>query len=82
MSIFKRIGDLLDANINALIDKMEDPEKMLEKYIMDMNKEYKETQALVAKAIAARNMTQRKFNEAQEEVSKWEKNAMLAVEHS
>ena len=80
MSIFKRIGDLLDANINALIDKMEDPEKMLEKYIMDMNKEYKETQALVAKAIAARNMTQRKFNEAQEEVSKWEKNAMLAVE--
>lgn len=80
MSTLKRIGDLLDANINALIDKFEDPEKMLDKYIMDMDKEYKETQALVAKAVAARNMTQSKYNESSENVAKWEKNAMLAVE--
>jgi len=80
MSIFKRIGDLLDANVNALIDKVEDPEVMLEKYIMDMDKEYNETQALVAKAIASRNMTQNRYNEAQKQVATWEKNAMLAVE--
>jgi len=82
MSIFKRIGDLLDANVNALIDKVEDPEVMLEKYIMDMDKEYNETQALVAKAIASRNMTQNRYNEAQKQVATWEKNAMLAVEKS
>lgn len=80
MSFIKRVADLLDANINALIDKVEDPEVMLEKYIMDMDKEYKETQAMVAKTIAARNMTQNKYEEAQKQVDVWEKNAMLAVE--
>lgn len=80
MSFIKRVADLLDANINALIDKVEDPEVMLEKYIMDMEQEYKETQAMVAKTIAARNMTQNKYNEAQKQVDVWEKNAMLAVE--
>lgn len=80
MSFIKRVADLLDANINALIDKVEDPEVMLEKYIMDMEQEYKETQAMVAKTIAARNMTQNRYNEAQKQVDVWEKNAMLAVE--
>lgn len=80
MSFIKRVVDLLDANINALIDKVEDPEVMLEKYIMDMDKEYKETQAMVATAIAARNMTKNKYDEAQKQVDTWEKNAMLAVE--
>lgn len=80
MNIIKRVADLLDANINALIDKVEDPEVMLEKYILDMDEEYRETEAMVAKTIAARNITQNKYNEAQSEADKWEKNAMLAVE--
>lgn len=80
MSLFKRVADLLDANINALIDKVEDPEVMLEKYILDMDEEYKETQAMVAKTIAARNITQSKYTQIEEQVDTWEKNAMLAVE--
>ncbi|QOX65727.1 PspA/IM30 family protein [Anoxybacterium hadale] len=80
MSLIKRVADLLDANINALIDKVEDPEVMLEKYLVDMNKEYKETEAMVANAIAARNITRSKYEEAQKQVDTWEKNAMLAVE--
>lgn len=80
MNIIKRVADLLDANINALIDKVENPEVMLEKYILDMDEEYRETEAMVAKTIAARNITQNKYNEAQSEADKWEKNAMLAVE--
>lgn len=80
MNIFRRITDLLDANVNALIDKVEDPEIMLDKFLSDMDEDYRETQAMVAKTIAARNLTQKRYDDAQEEVDKWYKNAMLAVE--
>ena len=39
MSIFTRLGDLLKSNINDLIDKAEDPEKMVKQIIIDMDKE-------------------------------------------
>ena len=47
MGIFKRLSDLLKSNINDLIDKAEDPEKMVKQIIIDMQEELnKSTQAL------------------------------------
>ena len=47
MGIFQRLSDLLKSNINDLIDKAEDPEKMVKQIILDMQKELnKYTQAL------------------------------------
>lgn len=80
MSIFQRVADLIDANLNALLDKVENPEVMLDKYLADMDKEYAETEALVAKSIASRNLTQKKFDDESHAVETWEKNAILAVE--
>ena len=49
MGIFQRIGDVLKSNINDLIDKAEDPEKMVKQIIIDMQQELnKSTQALPA----------------------------------
>ena len=47
MGIFSRIGDLLKANINDLIDRAEDPEKMVKQIISDLQKDVQQsTQAL------------------------------------
>lgn len=52
MSIFSRIGDLLSANINALLDKAEDPEKMADQYIRQLNEQEYEVKTQVASAMA------------------------------
>lgn len=80
MTIFQRMAGLIDANLNALLDKMENSEVMLDKYLDDMDKEYIEAEALVAQTIASRNLTQKKFNDESNAVETWEKNAILAVE--
>jgi phage shock protein A len=52
MSIFKRIRDITLATINDLIDRSEDPVKMLNQYIRDMEDEIAEAEVAVAKQIA------------------------------
>lgn len=80
MSILQRLRDIVSSNINALLDKAEDPEKMLEQYIRDMEESYQEAKAAVAQAIASKNRIEAKYNKQVEEVEKWEKNAILAVQ--
>ena len=54
MGIFQRLADLLKSNINDLIDKAEDPEKMVKQIIIDMQKELtNSTQALGKAALAS-----------------------------
>lgn len=52
MGLFKRIGDNLRANLNSLLDKAEDPVKMLEQYLRDMEDDIADAEAAVAKQIA------------------------------
>lgn len=80
MSMLKRVRDILSSNINALLDKAEDPEKMLEQYIRDMEESYQEAKVAVTQAIASKNRIEAKYNKQVEEVAKWEKNAILAVQ--
>ena len=53
MSIFTRLGDLLRANINDLIDKAEDPEKMVKQIIQDMDRELVKSTQMLGKAMAS-----------------------------
>ena len=53
MGIFSRLSDLLKSNINDLIDKAEDPEKMVKQIIIDMQKELNESTQALGKAMAA-----------------------------
>ena len=52
MGIFSRLGQLIKSNINDLISRSEDPEKMLNQVIIDMNNQLVEARKLVAVAIA------------------------------
>jgi phage shock protein A len=80
MGIFKRLVDVLKANINDLISKAEDPEKMLVQIIMDMNEKLVEVKTEVAKALADEKRLQRQMEEEKKAASAWEHKAMLAVE--
>ncbi len=80
MSIFERITQLLKANVNDLIDRAEEPEKIAKQVIYDLEETVKEVSAGVAAAIAEEKRLLGLKNTASEEVAKWEKRAMAAIE--
>ncbi len=79
MGILDRIRTVLKANINALISKAEDPEKMLNQLIMDMNEQLLEAKKQVAMSIADEKKLERQTLENKTQAEDWEKKAMLAV---
>jgi phage shock protein A len=79
MGILDRIRTVLKSNINALISKAEDPEKMLNQLVMDMNEQLLEAKKQVALAIADEKKLERQALENKTQAEDWEKKAMLAV---
>lgn len=79
MGIFSRLAQLIKANLNDLIDKAEDPEKMLEQVIVDMNAQLIENRKRVAEAITDEKHLQRLVEKEAAEAAEWERRAMLAV---
>jgi len=79
MGILDRIRTVLKANINALISKAEDPEKMLNQLIMDMDEQLLEAKKTVAMSIADEKKLERQALENKAQGEDWEKKAMLAV---
>jgi phage shock protein A len=79
MGIFKRMGDVLKANINDLISKAENPEKMLNQMLIDMNEHLIEAKKGVASAIADEKRLERQTQENLGSANEWEQKAMLAV---
>ncbi|MDR0558483.1 MAG: PspA/IM30 family protein [Treponema sp.] len=79
MGIFSRLKTFISSNVNDLINKAEDPEKMLNQLVIDMNSQLIESKKAVALAIADEKKlgrdTENQFALAQE----WERKAMLAV---
>lgn len=79
MGIFKRIGDVLKSNINDLIDKAEDPEKMVKQIIIDMKQELdKSTQAL-GKAVSSEKIAKKQYDDALRSSAEWENRAKTAL---
>jgi phage shock protein A len=79
MSIFKRILTVIKSNINDLINKAEDPKKMLDQLISDMNSQLIQVKQEVASAIADEKKLQREYEKARKEASEWAEKAELAV---
>jgi phage shock protein A len=79
MGILDRIRTVLKSNINALISKAENPEKMLNQLIMDMNEQLLEAKKQVAMSIADEKRLERQMLENKGQAEDWEKKAMLAV---
>lgn len=80
MGLFDRISRVLRANINDLVSKAEDPEKILEQSIIDMQEDLVQLRQAVASAIASQKKSQQQYNTAQNEANKWQQRAQLALQ--
>lgn len=80
MGFFDRLKRVVGANLNDLVSKAEDPEKMLEQAILEMQDDLVKLKQGVAQAIAAQKRTEKQYNDAQNEVNKWTRNAQLALQ--
>jgi phage shock protein A len=80
MGIFKRLRDMTMASINDLLDKAEDPVKMLNQFLRDMEEDILEAETAVAKQIAIEKKFKLQFEESEEMVTKRTEQAMKALE--
>jgi len=79
MGIFTRFRDIISSNINAMLDRAEDPEKLIKLMIREMEDTLVELKASCAGVMANAKKFQRQREEAQSHASYWEKKAELAV---
>jgi phage shock protein A len=79
MAILERFNDIIKANINVLLDKLEDPEKMIDQYLENMMKDLAEVKQSTAEVIAEETRTKRLVDENQREASKYGEFAKKAL---
>jgi phage shock protein A len=82
MALLERVGTLLRANINDLIEKAEDPEKLLKQLVLDMENQLMQVKTQVAIAIADQHVLDKKRKEHEDAVAEWKRKAELAVKKS
>ena len=80
MALLERVSTLVRANLNDLIDKAEDPEKMIKQVILDMQNQLMQVKTQVAIAIADEHLLLKKQKENQEKAAEWMRKAELAVD--
>ncbi len=79
MGLFERISRIVRGNVNDLISKAEDPEKILEQAIIDMQSDLIELRQAVARAIATQKRTEQQHHKNQTEANNWQQRAQLAL---
>jgi phage shock protein A len=79
MGLFSRIGTLFKSNVNDIISKAEDPEKMLNQVVLDMQNQLVDAKKQVAVSIADQKRLEKQRDEQADLAQEWERKAMLAV---
>lgn len=79
MGILKRFRDIMSANINAMLDKAEDPEKMIDQYLRDMQDELGQVKAETASVMADAARAKRSLDETDAEIAKYQNYAEKAL---
>lgn len=80
MSVFSRFMDIINANINSILDKAEDPEKMIKLMIMEMEDTLIELKTSCAASMANEKRAEKKINDLKLAINRWQSRAMLAIE--
>lgn len=80
MSLLERVGTLLRANLNDLVERAEDPERMLKQVVLDMENQLLQVKTQVAIAIADQHLLEKKRAEQQTHADEWRRKAELAVQ--
>jgi phage shock protein A len=80
MGLFKRISDNIRANLNAMLDRAEDPEKMLNQYLRDMEDDIADAEGAVAKQLVVVRKFKAQYEDASAMVDKREAQAVEALE--
>ncbi len=80
MGLLERVSTLVRANLNDMIDKAEDPEKLIKQVILDMDNQYLQVKTQVAVSIADQHMLEKKLRENEDSGRDWLRKAELAVE--
>src|SRR5258708_30581137 len=82
MGLLVRISTLIRANINDMVDRAEDPEKMIKQVILDMENQYLQVKTQVAVSIADQHMLVKKWRENEDSGKDWMHKAETAVDKS
>jgi phage shock protein A len=80
MGIFSRLSDIINSNLTALLDRAEDPEKMIRLIIQEMEETLVEVRSSSARVIADKKDAKRRLDRLQTEADDWEAKARLALE--
>jgi phage shock protein A len=80
MAIFERLGDLLKANVNDMLDKAEDPEKMVKQIIIDMEAQVNEATQGLGAAMGSEKQALKQLESAKASSEDWNNKAKLALQ--
>jgi phage shock protein A len=80
MGLLERVSTLIRANLNDMIDRAEDPEKMIKQVMMDMENQYLQVKTQVAVSIADQHMLEKKLRENEDSGKDWMRKAEIAVD--
>ena len=80
MALLERVSTLIRANLNDMIDKAEDPEKLIKQVILDMQNQLLQVKTQVAIAIADQHLLEKKRKENEDAGSEWRRKAEMAVD--
>ncbi|MCH4826264.1 PspA/IM30 family protein [Planococcus halocryophilus] len=80
MEILKRFKDIMTSNIHALLDKAEDPEKMIDQYLRDLNSDLGKVKSETAAIMAAEKRERRELGEVEKEIDDMQRYAVKALE--
>ena len=82
MAFFERIADILKANINDMIDKAEDPVKMVKQLILEMEDQVDEATRALGQAMGSQKVAAKELADAKAKVADWNDKAKLALKNS
>jgi len=80
MGLLERVSTLIRANINDMVDRAEDPEKMIKQVMLDMENQYLQVKTQVAVSIADQHMLEKKWRENEDSGTDWMRKAETAVD--